>query len=317
MSKPGEISKKDFNQIHEFFSRLIHYTATENRFTMRAQFQKVHLPMRSTYSAKRENLQGFSARHYHQELELHYIIKGTGKRQIGDNIDSFSAGEIILIGENLPHQWKFDENNANDAASDSIVLHFGANCLGSFFLSLPEAHLLGELMERAKRGMIFYGETNKRLAELMHSSVSSFGMERIVILLSILSTLSETREYNEITANLNFTLQMDVSSTKHGRITDFITKNYKKDIGLEDVAAVGNMSVTSFCRYFKLATNKTFNEFLHEIRIGHACRMIIENRFPIDVICFECGFKNIANFYRRFKVVTGMTPREYKISFIN
>lgn len=287
---------------------------------MRAQFQKVYLPVRSTYSVKHEHSQGLSSRHYHQELELHYVVKGSGKRQIGDNVDLISAGEVILIGANLPHQWKFDNGCplvGSNQESESIVLHFSANCLGSFFLSLPEAHLLGELMERAKCGMIFYGETNQRLAELMKSSVSSFGMERIVILLSILSILSETREYSQITANLNLTAQMDLSSSKHARITDFITKNYKKEISLEDVAAVGNMSVTSFCRYFKLATNKTFNEFLHEIRIGHACRMIIENRFPIEVICFECGFNNIANFYRRFKVVTGMTPREYKINFIN
>ncbi|WP_421943308.1 AraC family transcriptional regulator [Pedobacter sp.] len=286
---------------------------------MRAQFQKIHLPLRNTYSVKNDNALNLSKWHYHDELELHYIIKGSGKRFIGHDIGSFSAGEIILIGEQVPHKWQFDEHDfeSNSNTNESIVLHFGANCLGSFFLALPEAHLLSRLMDRAKSGMMFYGATNNKLAMLMKSSVNSTRMDRIVILLSILSVLSETEDYHEISTKSSFTPDVDLHDSRHSRITDFIIKNYQKDIGLEHAAAISNMSITSFCRYFKILTNKTFNEFLQEVRIGHACRMIIENKYPIGVICFECGFKNVSNFYRHFKSITGMTPKEYNNIFIN
>jgi len=287
--------------------------------SMRAQFQKVHLPNDSSYSVSTGNSQNHSQWHFHHELELHYVIRGSGTRFIGNNVAPFSPGEVILLGANLPHKWKFDETSSSDGtcSRESIILHFEADLLGSFFLSLPEAKLVSKVIEHAKKGMAFHGNSSKKLADLIRSSVNSTGMERIVILLSILSAISETEEFEEITSPFRLTVPMEQDGSRHEKITDFVLKNYKTDISLEDAAAISNLSATSFCRYFKLVTNKTFNEFLQEIRIGHACRMIIENKFPIDVICFECGFKNVSNFYRHFKNIAGMTPKVFKNSFIN
>jgi AraC-like DNA-binding protein len=92
--------------------------------------------------------------------------------------------------------------------------------------------------------------------------------------------------------------------------------NYKTEISLEKIAAIGNLSVTSFCRYFKLMTKKTYFDFLTEIRISHACRFLIEDKLPTEVLCFECGYNNISNFYRHFKRVTKMTPLEYKRRYL-
>ena len=93
--------------------------------------------------------------------------------------------------------------------------------------------------------------------------------------------------------------------------------NYKKEISLEEIASIANMSATSFCRYFKLMTNKTFFEFLTEIRISHVCRALVEDKLPTEVICFESGFHNVSNFYRHFKRVTGLTPHEYKMRYLS
>lgn len=99
--------------------------------------------------------------------------------------------------------------------------------------------------------------------------------------------------------------------------TSYTLSNYKKDITLEEISALSNLSITSFCRYFKMMTNKTYYEFLIEIRISHACRMLIENKESIEIICFNCGFNNVSNFYRHFKKITGFTPLEYKKNYLD
>ena len=101
------------------------------------------------------------------------------------------------------------------------------------------------------------------------------------------------------------------------KICNYTLSNYKKDITLEEVASLSNLSITSFCRYFKLMTKKTFYDFLIEIRVSHACRLLIENKLPTEMICFDCGFNNVSNFYRHFKKVTGMTPLDYKRKYLN
>jgi AraC-like DNA-binding protein len=100
------------------------------------------------------------------------------------------------------------------------------------------------------------------------------------------------------------------------KIYSYTLANYKNEISLEDIASISNLSVTSFCRYFKLMTKKTYYDFLTEIRISHAYRMLIENKLPTEVICYECGFNNVSNFYRHFKKVTKMTPLAYKRKYL-
>jgi len=314
-----QVVEKPLTKFNERFNMSYSADDIQRLSSMRAHFQKVHLPNNSSYSVSNGNAENLSLWHFHHELELHYVVRGSGTRFIGNNVAPFSAGEVILLGANLPHRWKFEETSPYNStcSRESIILHFEADFLGSFFLSLPEAKLVSKVIERAKKGMAFHGNTSKKLAGLIRSSVNSTGMERIVILLSILSAISETEEFEEITSPFRLTVPMEQDGSRHEKIIDFVLKNYRNDISLEDAAAISNLSATSFCRYFKLVTNKTFNEFLQEIRIGHACRMIVENKFPIDVICFECGFKNVSNFYRHFKNITGMTPRVFKNSFIN
>src|SRR5690606_34295317 len=108
----------------------------------------------------------------------------------------------------------------------------------------------------------------------------------------------------------------EIETDRLNKVCTYTLSNYKKDISLKEIAAVSNLSVTSFCRYFKMMKKKTYFDFLVEIRISHACRMLVEDRYPIGIICFECGFNNISNFYRHFKAVTGLKPFEYKRKYL-
>jgi AraC-like DNA-binding protein len=130
-------------------------------------------------------------------------------------------------------------------------------------------------------------------------------------------TLAETDEFETIvTAKNSFYQSSESETARINRICNYTMTNYKNDITLEEIASLSNLSITSFCRYFKLMTKKTYYDFLIEIRVSHACRFLIENKLPTEMICFDCGFNNVSNFYRHFKKVTGMTPLDYKRKYL-
>ncbi|WP_207423186.1 AraC family transcriptional regulator [Desertivirga brevis] len=288
---------------------------------MKPLFHKVPVKPESTFSVRHDVKSNFvGIWHYHPELELHYIIKGEGVKFIGDKISNFSPGEIVLLGENLPHTWRSSDEyyqNNPELEIEVIVIHFLPDCLGKHILSLPEAYLLPKLFEKAKSGMDIKGETRAKIAELMRAALNATNLERIVIFLSILQILSETTEFKQIVTQQNVYQSNEMDVVRLNRVYNYTLSNYNKDITLEEIASIGNLSVTSFCRYFKLMTRKTYYDFLIEIRISHACRALVEDKLPTEMICFDCGFNNVSNFYRHFKKVTRLTPLEYKRKYLH
>ena len=287
---------------------------------MKPLFHKVPTQIQSSFSARHDVQANFgSLWHYHPELELHHVIRGKGVRLIGDNIGNFSEGEVILLGSNLPHMWQCNEEyyqNHPTRKAEAIVIQFLPDCLGRDFINLPEAYLLPKLFENARKGMKFTGRTRARMVELMHKATQATEIERLIVLLSILRTMAETDEYQHIASAHAFYKSNEMDAVRINKVCTYTLSNYKKEINLEEIAAIANLSVTSFCRYFKLMTKKTFYDFLIEIRISHACRLLVEDLLPTEVICFECGFNNVSNFYRHFKKVTDMTPLEYKKKYL-
>jgi AraC-like DNA-binding protein len=288
---------------------------------MKPHFHKVPVTLQSSFSIRHDIKPDFgNVWHYHPELELHYNIKGEGVRFIGDNISNFASDEMVLLGENLPHTWRCKDEyfqHNPDLNVEAMVVHFLPDCLGKHLLSLPEAYLIPKLFEKAKSGMVILGKTKDTLADLMRNAIHATNLERIIILLTILKTLAETDEYEIITSKNTFYQSNESETLRINKICTYTLTNYKKDITLEEVASLSNLSITSFCRYFKLMTKKTYYDFLIEIRVSHACRFLIENKLPTEMICFNCGFNNVSNFYRHFKKVTGMTPLDYKRKYLN
>jgi AraC-like DNA-binding protein len=289
---------------------------------MKAQFHKVPVNIQSSFSIRHDQKPNFGTTwHYHPELELHYVIKGEGVRLVGDNISNFSDGEIVLLGANLPHTWRCNEEYFQGDPNqevEAIVIQFLPECLGRYLLGLPEAYLIPKLFEKAKSGLLISGEAKAKLEPLMRSAVQATDLERIIIFLSILKILSETSEIQTIATEHHAFKQSNESDVQRiNKVCNYTLSNYKKEITLEEVASISNLSVTSFCRYFKLITKKTYYDFLLEIRISQACRLLIEDKLLTEVICFECGFNNVSNFYRHFKKITKVTPLEYKRKYLH
>lgn len=287
---------------------------------MKPLFHKVSTNLHNSFGVKHNISPSFGKTwHFHPELELHYVIKGEGVRFVGDNISNFSEGELVLLGENLPHTWRcsdeYHQNGAEDGV-EAIVIQFLPECFGKDFLALPETFMLPKLFEKAKRGMVINGEAKEKVVALMKQSTEADRLNKLIILLEMLNILAHTDDYEEITSAHAFYKSNESDSIRLNKIYSYTLSNYKNDITLHDIATISNLSVTSFCRYFKLMTNKTFYDFLIEIRVSHACRLLIEDKMPTEMICFECGFNNVSNFYRHFKRVAGMTPLDYKKRYL-
>lgn len=286
---------------------------------MKPHFHKVPIPEESTFNIRYDIKPDFGTIwHYHPELELHYVVKGEGVRIIGESVNNFSNGEVILLGENLPHQWhckkEFLEEN-NYAGVEAIVIQFQANFLGEKILSMEDSSELKHLYEKAKRGLLIKGKTRNLITALMTESTKAKKLDKITKLLTILNILSESSEYEFITSTPNFCCFSEYETERINRVSEFTLLNYSKQITLDEVASISNLTTTSFCRYFKLMTNKTYNDFLCEVRINQACRFLINDKQTINQISDRCGFNTLSNFYKQFKKIKGTSPQNFKKLF--
>lgn len=197
------------------------------------------------------------------------------------------------------------------------MIQFLPDFIGKDFLSIPESLPVRQLYENAKKGLLINGSTRKAIADLMQKAVSYNGLDRVITLLSIINILSATDEASCIASVNSFYQSNEAESVRLNKVYAYTLSNYKRDLELEEIAGIANLSVTSFCRYFKMMTNKSYHDFLMEIKISHACRLLVEDKLAIDAICFESGFGNVSNFYRHFKKIKNVTPVDYKKIYLN
>lgn len=257
--------------------------------------------------------------HFHKEVELIYFKKGEGTQFIGDNIKRFKSGDVVIVGKDLPHYWRFDDIYFEEHAkvnADVKVAHFTEDFWGKDFLSLPENINLKTVLEKSKRGLQIIGRSCQVIARLLEQLVSSNGSKRIVLLIEALSSIAEYKEL----ASLSFVgFNQNFNESDGERINDiyeYSIKNFKNKISLKTIARIANISPNSFCHYFKSHTGKTYSHFLIELRVGHACKLLIENRESIKRICFESGFNNSTSFYKYFKLINGRSPSAYQKEFM-
>ncbi|MFC4210248.1 AraC family transcriptional regulator [Pedobacter lithocola] len=253
--------------------------------------------------------------HYHKQIELITFHKGTGTQFVGDNIRKFGPGDVVLIGSDLPHYWKYDSCFLNDKENNdpySTVIHFFDNFLGDRFLMLPESSSLRSLMELARRGILIKADDAVAIAAKIESVYNSQGIVRIIQLLDCLNAISKMPEHTML-ASIGFKQDFkEYENERMDNIYNFVISNFKNKIELEEVASIAGMSVSSFCRYFKTRTGKTFMNFLADMRVGYACKLILDNKLNMKNICHESGFNNFSCLHKNFKMITGMTPKDYK-----
>lgn len=287
---------------------------------MRPQLLKVSREIRHSFSVRQDLVPYINNRwHYHQEVELIHFRKGEGTQFVGDSIRNFKSGDVVLVGAGLPHYWRFNDvyfSEDERSTVDIRVCHFCENFWGEQFLQLPENIKIKNVLEKAKRGLQITGKTRTVVAEFLDVLLHTEGPHRIMLLTQALTAIAECEEALPL-SSIGF--KHELPDAEHDRINaiyDFSLKNFKRPIQLDEIASVANISPNSFCRYFKSKTSKTFSQFLIEVRVGYACKLLIENKMSIKQLCFESGFNNFTSFHKYFKLITGKSPLNYQKEFI-
>lgn len=252
--------------------------------------------------------------HYHPEYEIVLVTESRGKRFIGDRISDFEPGDLAFIGPNLPHLYRNEpEYYADDSAlrAKSIVVHFLEKSFGNDLLGLPETESVRRLLDRSARGLHVTGATNAAVGRLLHEMVDLKGFPRLLKLLEALSLLAESSEWEYISSP-GLTGHNERDSDRLNRVFEFVMQEFHREIRIAEVADMVHMSETAFSRYFRQRTRKTFSEFLGEIRLGHASKLLLEDKLSVAEICYESGFNNLSNFNRQFRAFYRTSPLGFK-----
>ena len=251
--------------------------------------------------------------HYHPELELVVVLKSSGTCFVGDGIEKFEAGDVMLLGKDLPHMWLNEEDffqHNSKLHAKAIAIHFKQDYLGATFFEAPEMRHILDLFERARFGLKFL-QVDKKLLTKIKSMINLKGFDKTMCFLKILNLLAKHKNVKKITSEGFLNSYIATRNTTQDIVQAYIFKNFKKVITLDEVAHVAHMNATAFSRFFKRVNRKTFSRYLAEIRIGYACRLLLEKKHNISSICYESGFNNISNFNRQFKLIMNCSPTEY------
>jgi AraC-like DNA-binding protein len=254
--------------------------------------------------------------HFHPEVELTLILRGRGRRFVGDNIAPFAEQDLVLLGSNLPHTWRSDERvRKSRGRSDchSIVLQFRPDFFGSAILTpMHELRSIAELLERARVGLQFSGNVREKASDALYAMEGLPPLRRLTMLLEILDVLAHDRRAKPL-SSAGF--RPAVANWDQKRITQvcgLLNREFTRPIKLAEGADLVGLSVSAFARFFHRATGKHFTAYLTELRIGRACELMIETEKKIATIAHESGFENLSNFNRAFQRNKGTTPREFR-----
>ncbi len=281
---------------------------------MKLMHEQIDFPGRSPIKIKMREMPHFTYPwHFHSEFELLYVMDGFGTRFVADSIEDFTSGDLVLVGSNVPHFWRSDEVYLNGQGKlvKYTVIQFPEDFLKDEISKYPEYHSIGELLKRSARGISFSNEMSKQMGRKILSITQKSGLDRILSLQKVLHELSNTGDYKLLAGEL---YQLENHIFENDRLTKvmhFLSTNYQRKIELDTVAEIANLHPSAFCRFFKEKTGKSLSEFISDMRISYACRLIIEGKMSVSQVGFESGFNNISNFNRTFKKHTGFTPTNY------
>lgn len=247
--------------------------------------------------------------HQHEEIQVSYIAEGEGTLIVGDTINHYSKGDVLVIGSNLPHVFKSEV--IENVKSLMLTLFFNKDAFGKLFFDLEEMRELKSFFNRSENGFKAISHKQK-LQYYFFKLKESSKFECFIILLKILDILSKSR-YKPLSSFIYKKEYSDIEGKRMRDVMEYTMDNYQKTICLEDIAKISAMTKNAFCKYFKKRTNKTYFQFLSELRIAYTCKLLLAtNDDSIAEIAYKSGFNNISNFNRQFKSVMEIVPSEYK-----
>jgi AraC-like DNA-binding protein len=246
------------------------------------------------------------------------IDKSSGTRFIGDSVSHFQDGDLCFIGSNIPHLYRNSEEHyarKSKLRARSVFVHFTRDFLGNDFFDAPEMKHVHRLLVKTSSAFEIHGKSQKSTIAILRDMEIQNPAQRLMSLLEILVCLSQSAEVKPLLST-DFSANTSLDTERINKVFEFIMSNYTQEMYVLEIASKLGMSVASFSRYFKHHTRKTFSDYVTEIRIGHACRLLMEDSYSVSEVSYQSGFSNLANFYRHFKKNVGVIPKHYRNTFL-
>lgn len=253
--------------------------------------------------------------HFHQTEEICWIQEGHGNMVVGDYLGRFEKDDLLIFGKGLPHILRCDksfEQKNTKKKTTAYSIYFTVEHIQSITDDPSMTRSLVQLIRKNKRGYRIIGMEKKRAHELFLQVIESNGFAQLGLLLQLLEYLLKCNKTHVLASGNYQLLPSDAEMKRFSEVYDYLLKNFQTNISLQQVADICNMTTNSFCRFFKVKTQKTFVQFLTEIRIGHACKLLQDENLPIKNIVYDCGFNNPVLFHRSFLKITGKTPKKFR-----
>jgi AraC-like DNA-binding protein len=277
--------------------------------TMKPLVQKLPLPENNSFIAQTFRTPHFEVGwHQHDEYELILFTQGRGTGYVGDHVGPFDTGDIYFLGAHLPHTFQKED----DVITSAIVVQFTSDFWGERFMQLPENKKIKQLFAASQQGLKIAGKSRNLLQQLVSDLENATGIRRILLLGECLDILAERREYSSLS----------LAAASPANTNDWISKvfsytheHFRDNISLTQVSAIACLSVPAFCAHFKRSTQKTYIDYLNEVRIGYACTQLTSTEHSVIDICYSSGYNTMGHFHRQFLKMKGMTPLQYRKNF--
>ena len=285
---------------------------------MTASFEKISVKEDESFfiGIFQDNMEK-STWHYHDNFEISFITEGSGKRIVADSIEEFQPGDLVFIGRKLPHVWIADKEPHSPSARtlEMVFLQFTPEILGPQLLVLPEFKYIAKAMSLSERGIQIVGQTLNEVSEIMLQLPYLKSFDRMIHFFKLMDIIGRSETNIQLASKDYLKMRFTTGNKRIAAIHEFLMNNYREKVDLKRLAILVNMAEGSLCRFFRMNMGMTLFEYLNQIKVEFACKLLMDNDLGILDVCFDSGFNNLSHFNKQFKKIAGLPPSEYRNRF--
>ena len=255
--------------------------------------------------------------HYHNNFEISFILEGSGKRIVADSIEEFQPGDLVFIGPNLPHVWIVDKETMTPTSRtlEMVYLQFTSDVLTPSLLILPEFKFISKAMALSERGIQIVGQTLNEVSELMLQLPYLRNFDRMLHFFRLMDIIGRSETNIQLASKEYLKMRFKTGNKRIAIIHEYLMNNYREQIDLKRLAGLVNMAEGSLCRFFRMNMGMTVFEYLNQLKVELACKLLMDNDLSIFEVCLDSGFNNLSHFNKQFKKINGLPPSEYRNRF--
>jgi AraC-like DNA-binding protein len=255
--------------------------------------------------------------HFHTEYELTAILKGSGKRFIGNHMADYEEGDLILLGPKLPHCWKLNPDKHAKQGGSAIVVQFTNDFMGEDFFNRTEFSNIKNLLQNSSCGISFNQSTQQLIQQqLLKLADEPSNFKTFIGLMDILQSLAMATDYSLLDKQNTIAERSATEQERINAVYAYLVENFREQVSLDKAAEIVHMTPNAFCKYFKKLTRKTFMETVIHYRLSYATQQLIQTDKSISEISFDSGFGDVSHFYKTFRSKMNLSPLHYRKKFM-